>query len=94
MILIAFFSYLGIRRFSPELLEDFRKHAIEYSVSVVSGLLAYMKIPFEIDYANPITAEVIKMTFAVLTVIFVIPVQFVVRKILDKIYLKYFKKKK
>lgn len=93
MILIAFLSYLGIRKFSPELFEDFRKHIVEYSISVFSGLLAYMKIPFEVDYANPITIEMIKMSFAVLTVIFVIPVQFIVRKVLDKIYIKYFKKK-
>lgn len=94
MILIAFFSYLGIRRFSPELFEDFRKHFVEYSVSVVSGLFTYMSIPFKIDVANPITMEFIKLFFAVLTVVCVIPVQFVVRKILDKIYFKYFKKKK
>lgn len=92
-LFIAFLSYLGIRRFSPELFEDFRKNIIEYCISVMSGLFTYMSLPFEIDVANPITLEFIKLFFALLTVVCVIPLQFVVRKMLDKIYIKYFKKK-
>lgn len=93
VLLIAFLSYLGIRRFSPELFEDFRKNIIEYGISVMSGLFTYMSIPFKIDVNNPIIMEFVKLFFALLTVVCVIPLQFVVRKMLDKIYVKYFKKK-
>ena len=82
MIFITIFSYLGIKHFNPELFDDLKKHTLGYFISIFSGLFTYISapLPFKIDAGNPITMEFIKLAFAVLTVICVIPVQFVVER--------------
>jgi hypothetical protein len=93
IIILGIVSYMGIKHFSSEMFQDMKNHTGEYSIGVGSGLLTYFSIPFKIDVANPITMECIKLFFAVLTVTCVIPVQFIIRKILDKVYHKYFNNK-
>ena len=93
IILLGVFSYLGLRHFSSEMFQDMKNHIGEYSIGIGSGLLTYFSIPLKIDIADPITLEFVKLFFAVLTVTCVIPVQFVVRKVIDRLYHRYFKDK-
>lgn len=89
--LMFLISKSGIKHFNPELLEDIQEHPLIYISSCTAGLLTYVKLPNFLQI-NLISDELIKMIFAVLTTFLVIPLSFVLKKILEYLYNKHFKK--
>lgn len=94
-IAIAYVTFLvgkaGIKHFSPELLEDIQDHPLMYTFSCTTGVLTYIKLPSFLE-TSVVGGEIIKMCFAVFTTFLVLPLSFILRKILEYYYSKYFKK--
>jgi len=92
-IAIAYITFLvgkaGIKHFSPELLDDIQDHPLMYTFSCTTGVLTYIKLPTFLQ-TSVVGDELVKMVFAVLTTFLVLPLSFILRKVLEYYYKKYF----
>ena len=92
-IVLAYITFLvgkaGIKHFSPELLDDIQDHPLMYTFSCTTGVLTYIKLPTFLQ-TSLIGDELVKMVFAVLTTFLVLPLSFILRKVLEYYYKKYF----
>lgn len=83
-IILAFFTFIGVKQFKEEIFKDILENPVQYSTSLFTGMFTYFNLSAPMTHL--ITEELIKSGFAIFNAVAIFVIVFIVKKVIDPLY--------